>query len=365
MSDFGLHKGNVVLESVGILTFGPENILFIADSRRATIVALDVADAAPDGNEQSFELPDLDAKLATLFGCAMDDVHIADLAIHPRTQNVYLSVTQGAGDAAVPHIVRIDRLDGSLGTVSFEGVEFSEIVLDDSPSADDERLDIVVAHGDEGELVKYGDREFRLVRSPIRTAAITDMQFLNGTLFVAGLSNEEFASTLRRIAFPFADDAEANSLEIFHVSHGLWETAAPIRTFAAYGDGASIVASYTCTPLVTFSVPDLRPGVHVKGRTVAELGAVNTPLDIVSFMQGEKEHLLVSNSNRPLMKIACSEIELQEALTEPQFPEGVPRQEPDYKGIGRMGALNDDFILAIQIGDDGKRHLRSLSTASL
>jgi len=30
-----------------------------------------------------------------------------------------------------------------------------------------------------------------------------------------------------------------------------------------------------------------------------------------------------------------------------------------------MDALNDDFILAIQLGDDGRRHLHSLSTASL
>ena len=365
MADFGLHKGNVSLESVSSLTFGPADILFIADSRRATIVAVDVAETGPDGSAQSFDLQDLDAKLASYLGCGISDVHIADLAIHPRTENVYLSVTRGAGRTAVPLIIRVDRRDGSISDVSLENVQFAEVVLDDSPALDDERLDIVVAQGQEGELVKYGDREFRLVRSPIRAAAITDMQYVDGTLFVAGLSNEEFASTLRRIRFPFTSEPEANSLEIFHVSHGAWETAAPIRTFAAYADGASIIASYTCTPLVTFSVPDLRPGTHVKGRTVAELGSVNTPLDIVAFMQGADEHLLVSNSNRPLMKIACSDIAQQDALTEPHFPEGVPRQEPDYMGIGRMGALNDDYILAIQIGDDGRRHLRSLSTASL
>jgi hypothetical protein len=326
---------------------------------------LDVADAGPNGSAEPFELHDLDASLASYLGCSASDVHIADLAIHPRTQNVYLSVTRGTGDEAVPVIIRIDRTDGTLTALDLEGVAFSEVTLDNAPSTEDERVDMFVAYGDEGELVKFGEREFRLVRNPIRTASITDIKYVDGTLFVAGLSNEEFSSTLRRIPFPFAADAAANSLEIFHVSHGAWETAAPIRTFASYGDGSSIIASYTCTPLVSVPLDDLRSGAHVKGRTVAELGSGNTPLDIVSFMQGNEEHLLVSNSTRPLVKIACSDIDQQEPLTEPQFPEGTPRHEPGYKGVGRMDTLNGDYILAIQLGDDGRRHLRSLSTASL
>jgi len=365
MGAFGLEHGDVAFESVGALTFGPADILFVADIRRAAIVALDVADAGSEGAAEPFELHDLDSHLASYLGCGVDDVHIADLAVHPRTQNVYLSVTRGSGDAAVPVIVRISRHDGSVSAVDLKGIAFSEVALEDPPSAGDERLDMYVAYGDEGELVKFGEREFRLVRNPIRTASITDIKYVDGTLFVAGLSNEEFASTLRRIPFPFAADSAANSLEIFHVSHGVWETAAPIRTFAPYGDGSSIIASYTCTPLVTFPLGDLRPGAHVKGTTVAELGSGNTPLDIVSFMQDGQEHLLVSNSTRPLVKIACSDIDRQEPLTQPRFPEGAPRQEPGYKGVGRMDALNDDFILAIQLGDDGRRHLHSLSTASL
>ena len=69
----------------------------------------------------------------------------------------------------------------------------------------------------------------------------------------------------------------------YHVSHGQWETAAPIRTFVPYQGGASILASYTCTPLVHFPLADLQPGSHATGRTVAELGAGNQPLDIVAY----------------------------------------------------------------------------------
>ena len=39
----------------------------------------------------------------------------------------------------------------------------------------------------------------RVQRLPIRTSTITDMVYVDGELLVAGMSNEEFASKLRRI----------------------------------------------------------------------------------------------------------------------------------------------------------------------
>jgi hypothetical protein len=116
---------------------------------------------------------------------------------------------------------------------------------------------------------------------------------------------------------------------------------------------------------VHFPLSDLTAGGHAKGRTVAELGAGNQPLDIVSFQQGGAEHLLVSHTAHPLMKIACADIDRQEALTEPKEPAGVPRTLPDLAGVSLMANLDDDHILAVQADESGARHLRSLKTASL
>src|SRR5436305_9226823 len=132
-------------------------------------------------------------------------------------------------------------------------------------------------------------------------STVTDMAYLDGVLFVAGLSNEEFSSKLRRITFPFADDVTHNNLEIFHVSHGQWETAAPIRTFVPYEGGRSILASYTCTPVVHFALDHVEPDTKVVGRTVAELGAMNQPLDMVSCTIDGEEHVLVANSSHGLI----------------------------------------------------------------
>jgi hypothetical protein len=262
-------------------------------------------------------------------------------------------------------LVRLSRLDGSIADVPLDDVPFAAAAIGDAPGEDDERLDITLPLGDEGEDLQVGERKIRILRQPIRTSTVTDLAYAGGALLVAGLSNEEFSSRLRRIPFPFTAGGTGSSLEIFHVSHGKWETAAPIRAFVPYDGGTSILASYTCTPVVHFTLADLTDGAKAIGRTVAELGAVNQPLDMVSFTQDGEEYLLVANTAHGLVKIACRDIDSQAPLTEPQEPVGVPRETKDLQGIRRLANLGASHVLVLQADDAGRQHLRSLKTASL
>jgi hypothetical protein len=362
---FGLQPGDAVVQAAGPIAFGPEGILFLADSLGARICAVAIDDPGQTAGAEPFDLEDVNARIGDHLGCEAGDVMIRDLAVHPTSHNVYLSVQRGHGDEAIAVLVRIDRLDGSVVDVPLAGLPMAVADIADAPDADDERLDVQLPQGDEGEEVTFGERTFRLLRRPIRFATITDLDYVDGAVIVAGLSNEEFSSKLRRIPFPFGDATTDNNLEIFHVSHGKWETAAPIRTFVPYEGGRSILASYTCTPVVHFPLDAMEPGTKVKGRTVAELGAVNQPLDMVSFRDGDDEYLLVANSSHGLIKIACRDIDTQEGLTEPKQPIGVPREVEDLQGITKLANLNGSFVLAIQADRDGRQHLRSLKTASL
>ena len=285
MGELGLRRGRVDLRSAGPITFGPAGILFLADNAAATVLAVDVADPGPAGGSEPFDLADVDARVGSFLGCEPADVVIKDMAVHPQSHNVYLSVQRGHGAAAQAVLMRISRLDGSVTDVPLEDVPVAAAAIGDAPAEDDERLDITLPLGDEGEELQVGERKIRILRRPIRTSTVTDMAYVDGTLLIAGLSNEEFSSRLRRIPFPFRAGVTGSSLEIFHVSHGKWETAAPIRAFVPYDGGASILASYTCTPVVHFPLADLTDGAKAVGRTVAELGAVNQPLDMVSFDQ--------------------------------------------------------------------------------
>jgi hypothetical protein len=365
MTEFGLRVGTADVRSAGPITFGPAGILFLADNVSARVFAVDVADPGPESGSEPFDLENVDVRVASFLGCEADDLVIRDMAVHPTSHNVYLSVQRGRGDAGQPVLVRIDRLAGSITDVPLVDVPVAEMAIADAPAEDDERLVITLPQGDEGEELQVGDRTLRILRQPIRTATITDMAYVDGFLLVAGLSNEEFSSKLRRIPFPFRGEVTDNNLEIFHVSHGKWETAAPIRTFVPYDDGRSILASYTCTPVVHIPLADTTPGTKTVGRTVAELGAMNQPLDMVSFGHGGDEYLLVANSAHGLIKIACRDIDVQAPLTEPKEPVGVPRETEDLRGITRLANLGGSHVLALQADDGGRQHLRSLKTGSL
>ena len=160
---------------------------------------------------------------------------------------------------------------------------------------------------------------------------------------------------------------DATSLEIFHVAHGRYETHAPVRTFMPFDiDGEpQILAAYTCTPLVAFPVGQLEDGAHVKGKTVAELGFGNTPLDIISFERDGKTRILIANTNRTVMMIDAAALSGAESLAQP-LDEGAMTDGVDYlsrplTGVLQMALLNDEHFLVLQRqSQDGSLRLRSL-----
>jgi hypothetical protein len=362
--NYGLNTGTPDIKSIGPLAFGPEGILFAADNVGATIFAIDIGDGAPVSDPRRIDVDKIDTRLAAYLGCGREDVLIKDMAVHHSSQNVYLAVMRGSGAAAVPILVKVGE-GGALSAVSFENVPFSQTAIEDSPSRDDARTQWRLVQGNrEGALVDWGGVQKRIIRDPQWTLTLTDMAYVDGTLLAAGASNEEFSSTFRRIPFPFDGSALKNSLEIFHVAHGRYETASPIITFVPYGD-KEVVAGYMCTPVVHFSLGDVESGTHVKGRTVAELGSGNIPVDMVSYTFDGQKYLLVSSAGLPVMKIACKDIDIQEPLTQAKEPQGVPRQTLQYKGVGHMSKLNDSYVLMMEQDDDGNTDLRSRNIAAL
>jgi hypothetical protein len=285
LADDGLTKGTPDLRSATVLAFGPKGLLFVGDSQGAAIFAIDTADAKPAG-EKDLNVERIDAKTAAALGVTEKDVKINDVKVNPASGNVYLAVTRGTG-AGQPAIVKVTR-DGNAAPLKLTDVMFAKVSLP-NPTANEKQ----------------------------RSQSITSMAFLDGRLFVAGLSNEEFASTLRAIPFPFKDADKGAGIEIFHGNHGRLETASPIRTFTPYKIGKEdhIMASYTCTPLVKIPVSELKPGAKVKGTTIAELGMGNTPLDMIAYTKDGKDYLLTANTRYGVLKIPTADFATSAPIT--------------------------------------------------
>eukprot|EP00903_Cladosiphon_okamuranus_P003227 g3225.t1 len=84
----------------------------------------------------------------------------------------------------------------------------------------------------------------------------------------------------------------------------------------------TMVAAYTCTPLVTIPVDALEDGAHVVGNTVAELGYGNRPLEVLSLtaynMERQPEQfVLVINREMSANLIKLEELATAPALTQP------------------------------------------------
>ena len=86
---------------------------------------------------------------------------------------------------------------------------------------------------DEGHAAERAGGRRTGQRNP-RMESITDMAFVDGKLVVAGLSNEEFASKLRTVPYPFAAVDAGTSVEIYHGNHGQFETRSPVISFVPY-----------------------------------------------------------------------------------------------------------------------------------
>jgi hypothetical protein len=342
----GFVEGALELKSAGALAFGPDGVLFVGDSRGGAVYGLAVDDRTPDPHKGEVEINDIDKRIAKLLETPVDQVVIRDMAVNPATQHLFFSVARGRGPDAAPALVR-STLAGELSIVPLDAARYSKLALVDAPN--------------DAAKTPWG--------ASSRAMAITDLAFTNGELFIAGLSNEAFASTLRRAKFPFAGGAQATTVEIFHTSHGKYETAAPIESMLPYTvkGKPALLAGYGCAPLAAFEMASLGGSKHVRGRTLAELGGGSRPSDMVAVEKNGQRYVIIANSNRTVMSLKSQDIDKAEAL-EKQSTEifesfGAPYRSMAIIGVIQLDVLNPDFIVMVKRDiETGSLNVRTFAT---
>jgi hypothetical protein len=336
-----LTKGTPDIKSAGPLAFGPHGLLFVGDTQGGAIFAVDTADRSADSAGGSIKIDAVNEKIAALLGTDPRSIAINDVAVNPASGKAYLAVSRGMGPSAAPVIVRADR-SGKLEVVSLENVPFAKATLTAIPEATPA-----------GAAPKKG-----MGGGSPRSQAITDLAYVDGRVYIAGLSNEKFSSRLLSIPYPFEAVSNGTSVEIFHGAHGRFETASPIRTFAPYKINGEpyLMAAYTCTPLVKFPIAALKPGTHYKATTVAELGNRNNPLDMVVYQKGGKDYLLLANSSRGVMKISTDGVADAKSISTPvrdKETDGMPYDKiTNMKDVQQLDLLDKDNALVL-VGQPG------------
>jgi hypothetical protein len=333
-----LTAGKVQLQSATALAFGPDGILFVADSMGGDVVALDTNDRTAARGAVKIDVQGVDAKIASLLGTTPDQIMVNDLTINPISKNAYLAVSRGRGPDAVPVIVSVDAT-GKLAELSLDNVKHSTVSLSDAPKSD------------------------TTARQNPRLQTVTDMDFTNGKLYVSGLSSEEWASALRAIPFPFTTADKGTNIQIWHASHGRFETAAPVRTFVPYTISGQpyLLAAYTCTPLVKIPLSDLKPGAQIKPVTIADVGAGNQPLDMVPYNKGGHDYILIANSRRGVMKMDAANMASYKAVNSPEQPNppnfifGMPYETMEnLKGVEQLAQVDASSAMILSKPGDAQ-----------
>jgi hypothetical protein len=329
------------LQSIGPLAFGPDGVLFAADRQAATIYAIELGKLGTGGAPGAKDVAGIDQQIASMLGTDTKQIQVTDLAVHPKTRNAFISVMRGTGAEAKPALLRVDGA-GKIELVALDGLKMTKAALPNAPAA--------AATGQ---------------RNP-RMESITDMAFVDGKLVVAGLSNEEFASKLRTIAYPFASVENGTSVEIYHGNHGAYETRSPVISFVPYEleKKAHLIAGYTCTPLVKFPVSSLAPGAKVMGTTIAELGNRNRPTDMIVYKKGGKDYLLIANTSRGVMKVATEPFAGAAAITARVATEtGGVGFEPiaALKGVEQLDLLDDQRAIVLTRSETGVLALQAVA----
>jgi hypothetical protein len=341
---------------IGPLAFGPDGVLFAADSEDVSITALQLATQMSGAAPGTKDIPAIDQKIAGLLGIDAKQLLITDMIVNPKTGNAFISAMRGRGAGAAPVLLRVDG-NGTIDVMSLDKIRYTRIGLPNPPPSE-----TPLVLGDRKiPVANYPDKVDRTGLMGVQT--ITHMAFVGGKLYVSGLSSEEFASKMRVIPYPFASADNGTSVEVYHGSHGQLETFSPVYTFVPYTiDGVpSIVASYLCTPLVKFPVSALAPGSKVQGTTIAEFGNRNRPVDMIIYKKNNQDFILMSNNVRGVMKVPTAPFGKAEPITKKiNDTGGVPFETiASMKGVQQLDLLNSSQALLLVESQGGALDLQA------
>jgi hypothetical protein len=210
------------VQSASKLTFGPEGVLFVADWKSSKIEALRLPGAAADAGK-SFNFMDFDQSAAKALG--KGPMVLQDVVARPGTDEAYVAVTYGPRQTPA---ILVAKADGTVRKLDLTKLPSTSMKLEQTVG-DDQKF-------------------WRTI--PGKSFTVTDMKWFNGKLYAAGLSNQDFSSSLRILPYPFNGKSEMVSVEMYHTLHNQIETRAPIRAmaFTQLEGKPYLLAAYLCNP---------------------------------------------------------------------------------------------------------------------
>jgi hypothetical protein len=297
-------EGNPKLKSIEAIRFGPEGMLIVGGG--SDVVTIETGDTKATTWTKT-DIDDFDQFLAGKLGLGAKDIEIRRIAVNPASHKLYAAVR------------------------SLKSNQYLILTVDGAGKVEEFSL----------EKVKY--QRYPLAVGEKAITKITDVTWAGGRIVAATQASDQFAS---RVFTIYPGKAAANFYtETYHTGHKATETKAPIRCLMPYEDGAktNIVGSFTCTPIVKYSLDDAAPDVKVKGTTVVELGTGNTPQSMFSYEREGKKYILINvyrNNKQPAPAVGATHAFWCARVDFDMLKETVNVNEKALWRIGGKGSVN-------------------------
>jgi len=343
------------LQFAGALEFSDTGTLFVGDNHNGAIYAFDMTDGTAPAQITPVNIGDIDVKIADALGVAPSAVAINDMAVHPVTAEVFISVSRVGNFTTAPAIMKITQ-DADIMLLDLAVLPFEKQALDHYP--DQETTFRPRGLGQNPPQV----RDLAKGNVALSSLAIMDMEFHDGELFVAGVAFENFLSTLRRMPYPFTGTQSAANVEMYHISHDQFETRAPIRAMSIQEvDGKTqLVAAYTCSPIVVIDLDEIVDGAKISARTLMDYGN-GQPLDMISYALNGEETLFLTNNSRSPHVIPVASLSGATAYSPENLPSGGKSDLSPLMPVGDTGKAIMFDGMSLHMAALGDNHFVSLT----
>ena len=308
---------NLDIKFAGALEFSDDGTLFVGDNFNGAIYAFEMPSEAGPEQIMPSSIANIDAKIAELLGVGIHAIELNDMASHPVSHDLYISVTRIGSSTSQPAVIQVTQ-DQQVSLVDLASFDFQKQELMEFPEGETTFRPRGVGPGSvplPRDLAK-GD-------IPLRTLAIMDMEYHEGELFVAGVAHENFLSSLRRMSYPFDGNQGITNVEMYHITHDQYESRAPIRAMSVQEiDGkAQLVAAYTCSPIVLVPLDDIQDGAKISANTIMDYGN-GQPLDMIPFEMQGQSMLFVTNDSRSPQVIPVAGLQDAKVVDHTDFERG-------------------------------------------
>lgn len=305
------------MKFAGALEFADDGTLFIGDNHNGAIYAFEMpAEAGPEQIMPS-SIANIDAKIAELLGVGKSAIELNDMASHPVSHDLYISVTRLGNSVSQPALIHVTQ-DQQVNLVDLAAFEFQKQDLMAFPEGE-----TTFRPRGAGPGTVPLPRDLAKGEIPLRTLAIMDMEFYESELFVAGVATDNFLSSLRRMPYPFDGSQGITNVEMYHITHDQYESRAPIRAMSVQEiDGKpQLVAAYTCSPIVLVPLEDIQDGAKISANTIMDYGN-GQPLDMIPFNMRGQTMLFVTNDSRSPQVIPVAGLQGAQVVDHTDFERG-------------------------------------------